>query len=101
MPSAAAGSAIMRASWPPPMTATTGASPEVCGAGCWVTQRPYPATSALRTTDRDRLEIAEPAHRSRRQDSCLVPGQRQSLRGVQVGDHPVAPGHADEPGGEV
>src|SRR3954447_15472114 len=95
MPRAAAGSAIIRASWPPPMTATVGASVE----GGRDTQRPYPAPSAGRTTDRHRLQVTEPAHRPSRQHPCLVEVLGQPLRSVGVDDHAVAAGPPPPPRG--
>src|SRR5690349_19346941 len=91
IPSAAAGSASIRASWPPPMTATVGASsvtPETLVA------RPGPSYG-------DRLDVTEAAHRPGRQRARLELLDREQARGVLVDDHPVAPGHRGQPGGEV
>ena len=65
---------------------------------------PYRATSAsavVRTPDGHRLRSPNP--RTGRAGSARVSYfvRRQQLGGVHVGDHPVAPGHADQPRREV
>src|SRR6476619_383972 len=76
-------------------------------AGPW-TNRVKPSlqasigTSSLSVpADRDRLDDAEPAQRTGRQRPRLELGRGQQLCGASVGDHPVAPRHPGEPGGQV